>query len=368
MEKTNSTNHSEIDGYVAAARSIVPELAKTSAASELARQLDSAALRTMRNAGLNRLLVPKRYGGLELPIRAQLYTCRETARGCSATSWVQMVCGAHDFVLGGFSDECLREVFAEGPDVLVPGTLSAQGTVHRTPGGWLLEGRWQFCSGVDLSPWIMIGSRQIDAERDPEPWGAVHLILRKEDIEVDDTWHVLGMRGTGSKDIVAKGAFVPLRRSMPTVPLFTGVSPHASSPVYRLPVLPALASMVAATILGVAERGYEVFLERTRVRKDVYVGDAKAASAGIQRRIAEARSELDAASHLQAGPWGLGTPAATARVGFNPRIAWLAVAQTPGAHELRTRRDGWWPHPPGSRPREPWAGRGRPTNDRPGRL
>ena len=50
---------------------------------------------------------------------------------------------------------------------------------------------------------------------------------------------------------------------------------------------------------------------------------------------------FDAASHLESGPWGIGRPAETARVGFTPRIAWLVVAQTPGATVLRTRRDGW---------------------------
>lgn len=299
MERTSpSPSPVGIERFVAAARSIVPEIAKTSIASEHARRLDPAAVLAMREAGLNRLLVPKRHGGLELPIRAQLLTCRETAHGCSATSWVQMVCGAHDFVLGGFPEECLREVYADGPDVLVPGTLSPQGTVRRVPGGWSLEGRWQFCSGVDLSPWIMIGSRQADAESDPDPWGAVHVIVPAQDVEIDDTWHVLGMRGTGSKDVVANGAFVPLHRSMATVPLFIGLSPHTPSAVYRLPVLPVLASMVAASVLGMAERGYEAFIERTRVRQDVYVGGAKSASSGIQRRVAEARAELDAAARL----------------------------------------------------------------------
>lgn len=287
-----------IDDLVLAARALVPRLEATSEASEQARRLDPAAVLAMRETGLSRLLVPRRFGGYELSIRAQILTCRETALGCSATSWVQMVCGAHDFVLGGFAEECLGELFADGPDMLVPGTLSPQGTVTRAPGGWRLEGRWQFCSGVDLSPWIMIGARQTDVASDPDPWRVVHVIARKQDVEIDDTWHVLGMRGTGSKDVVARGAFVPIHRSMPTVPLFTGLSPHASSAVYRLPVLPVLASMLAGSVLGMAERGYRAFLERTRVRQDVYVGGAKAASPGIQRRLSEARAELDAAERL----------------------------------------------------------------------
>jgi proteasome accessory factor B len=50
---------------------------------------------------------------------------------------------------------------------------------------------------------------------------------------------------------------------------------------------------------------------------------------------------FDAASHLESGPWGIGKPAETARMGFTPRIAWLVVAQTRGASVVRARRDGW---------------------------
>jgi alkylation response protein AidB-like acyl-CoA dehydrogenase len=209
-----------------------------------------------------------------------------------------MVCGAHDFVLGSFSETCLEEVFADGPDTLIAGTLAPQGKVTRAEGGWILEGRWQFCSGVDHSPWLMFGAIQADAAEDPAPWGAVHLMVPKSAIEVIDTWHVLGMRGTGSKDVAAHRVFVPLHRSVPTPALFTGTSPHARSALYRLPVLPSLASMGAGSVYGMAERAYADYVERTRVRTDVLIGGGKARHTGLQRRVAEARLELDSARRL----------------------------------------------------------------------
>jgi alkylation response protein AidB-like acyl-CoA dehydrogenase len=283
---------------VAAAQSIGRRLEATAPHSERLRRLDDDAVAAMREAGLSRVLTPRRYGGYELPLRAQILSCAATARGCTAASWVQMVCGAHTFVVGGFPDACQKEVFGADPDVLIAGTLASQGTVERVDGGWLLDGRWQFCSGVDHSPWLLIGARQVKETEDPNRVTNAHVMVPTSDIEIDDTWYTLGMRGTGSKDIVAHRVFVPAHRAMPTGPLFLGCSPHAAGPVYRLPVLAALASMLAGTVLGMAEYGFERFVERTKARRDVYGGGSKAASAGIQRRVAEASAELGAARLL----------------------------------------------------------------------
>ncbi|MGE0858032.1 MAG: acyl-CoA dehydrogenase family protein [Gammaproteobacteria bacterium] len=283
---------------VAAARHIAGLLAATTADSEAARRVAPAAVELLREAGLSRLLKPRARGGAELPLRAQIQSCIETARGDAAASWLMMVCGAHDFVLGGFSDACLDEVFASGPDTLIAGTLAPQGKVTRAPGGWRLEGRWQFCSGVDHSPWLMFGALQADAAEDAEPWGAVHLMVPKAEVEVIDTWHVLGMRGTGSKDVAAHGVFVPLHRSVATPALFTGTSPHARGALYHLPVLPSLACMGAGSVYGMAERAYDDYVARTRVRGDVLIGGGKAHHTGLQRRVAEARLELDSARRL----------------------------------------------------------------------
>lgn len=295
--KTSSATP-DVAAAIAAARAIAPRLATSAGRSEVARQVDVDAVAALREARLARLLKPRRHGGLELPLRAQIEACVETARGCSAASWLMMVCGAHDFVLGSFADQCLEEVWAAGPDTLIAGTLAPQGKVRRVAGGWILDGRWQFCSGVDHSPWLMFGALQADAQSDPHAWGAAHLMVPKAEIEVIDTWHVLGMRGTGSKDVVAKQVFVPEHRSMPTPALFTGMSPHASSALYHLPVMASLASMAAGSVYGMAERAYADYVGRTRVRQDVLIGGGKAQHSGLQRRVAEARLELDSARRL----------------------------------------------------------------------
>jgi alkylation response protein AidB-like acyl-CoA dehydrogenase len=277
------------------ARQIVPRVAATSARSEALRRLDDDAVAALHEQRLGSLFTPRRYGGFELAPRAHLLAVAELAHGCSAASWVLMVCGAHTYVVGRFPERCQQEVFGTDPDVLIAGTLSPQGSVRATDGGWVLKGRWQFASGCDHSPWLLVGARVFEPK--PGDWKHRHVVVPTRDIELDDTWHTLGMRGTGSKDLVAQDVFVPAYRAVPTRPTFIGDCPQASSAVYRLPVLGVLSSMVAASVLGIAERGFELFVQSARERRDARSG-TKAEDPVVQARFSESRSELQAARLL----------------------------------------------------------------------
>src|SRR3954451_18452782 len=285
---------SEFD-YKGAARAILPRLAATTTNSERLRRLDDDAAAALRESGLSRLLTPTRFGGFELSPSAHIWTCAELGQVCSSASWVLMVCVAHDYIVGRFPEECQREVYEGDADNLLAGSLQPQGTVERAPGGWRLNGRWQFGSGCDHSPWFIFGAKVIDPKADD--YLVYHVVIPKADVELDDTWHTLGMRGTGSKDLVVREAFIPDHRAMPTFPTFVGLSPHAKSPTYRLPVYAGLASMLSGSVLGIAERGFKAFLEKTSVRKSAY-GVVKAESVGMQRRIAESGAEIAQARRL----------------------------------------------------------------------
>ncbi|HVN89236.1 MAG TPA: acyl-CoA dehydrogenase family protein [Candidatus Binataceae bacterium] len=278
---------------VSAAEAILARLEASSSTSDELRRLDNDAVAAMKEAGLARLYTPKRFGGYELAPRHHILACAKLAHGCTAAAWVLMVCGAHSYVVGRFAEECQKEVFGTDPDVLIAGTLAAQGTIKPTSGGWILDGRWQFGSGVDHSPWLLIGARPAE-----KGYRAQHVVVPKADLEVDDTWYTLGMRGSGSKDLVARGVFVPSYRAMESGPLFLGTFVGSTAPVYRLPVSAGLATMLAATVLGMAEKGLKLFLAATKARSDIYFGSRKAANPQIQRRAGEAAAELETARLL----------------------------------------------------------------------
>jgi alkylation response protein AidB-like acyl-CoA dehydrogenase len=140
------------------------------------------------------------------------------------------------------------------------------------------------------------------ADRLPEsPNRALHVVVPKQDLVVDDTWYTLGLRGTGSKDVVADAVFVPEHRSLPTRLLFDGMSPHGeihATHINRLPVLVCLGVQFAGAITGIAEGALALHVERTQARREVYTGAAKAENVGTQMRVAESATELLLAKSL----------------------------------------------------------------------
>ena len=280
---------------VDAATAVAPVLDAEAEAAETARRVSDTAIDTMTGAGLWRILTPRTYGGHELGLRAQVETLLVTSAADGAAGWVQMVINAHAWIVGSFPPAGADEVFATGPDTRIPGTLASQGRAARSGGGWTLEGRWQFASGVDHGDWLLMGATTDEPER------SVHVLVPKADLTVDDTWHTLGLRGTGSKDLVAESVLVPDHRVMATKVLFNGDSEHGerhATHFNRLPVIVCLSVQLAASVVGMARRLCDEFIDRNRTQTEVYLGSRRAERAGTQMRLAESAAELDAALAL----------------------------------------------------------------------
>ncbi len=285
--------------HVRSVEAISDVLRANAAESERLRHVAPASVRAMERAGLWRLLTPASHGGAEAGIRAQVDTLLLASAADPAAGWVQMVSNAHAFMTSSFPERCKDELFADGVDIRIPGTLASQGKARRVDGGWRLDGRWQFASGVDHGDWLMMGA--IADQLPDSPTRLLHLIVPKSDVIVDDTWYTLGLRGTGSKDLVAEDVFVPDHRTMPTKLLFDGESPHGEGgPTFtnRLPVLVCLTVQSSAAVVGIAEGALALHLERTAARRDVYTGSSKAESPGIQMRVAESSTEIHLARKL----------------------------------------------------------------------
>jgi alkylation response protein AidB-like acyl-CoA dehydrogenase len=281
--------------YRSAVRSILPRLAATTDESDKLRRLADDAANALRESGLARMITPRQFGGYELSPSHHIRACADIANVCSAASWVLMVCVAHDYIIGRFPEECQREVYEGDADNLVAGSLAPQGVIEKVEGGWRFTGRWQFGSGCDHSPWFILGSKM--ANPGPDDYIIHHVMVPRADVVLDDTWHTLGMRGTGSKDLVVTNAFVPAHRVVPTTPTFLGLSPHAKAPTYRLSVYSGLPAMLSGSVLGMAEAGLKAFVEATSKRTTPY-GVVKAMNPIMQKRVAESTAEVAAARRL----------------------------------------------------------------------
>ena len=281
---------------VAQSEAIASTLTAHGSEAETLRRLPDASVAAMADAGLWRILTPRTFGGWEAGLRAQVETLLVTAAAESAAGWVQMVINAHAWIVGSFSVECQEEVWAGGPNTRFPGTLASQGRARRVDGGWVVNGRWQFASGVAHGDWLIMGSVVVNHSKGM-PRG-VHVVVPKADVMVDDTWFTIGLRGTGSCDLVATEMFVPDYRAMPTGELFEGLSPHGerhATHFNRLPVNVCLCTQLAAAVVGIATGGLDLHIEGTSTRAETYFGTPKRERVGAQTRIAESAAELDAA-------------------------------------------------------------------------
>ena len=286
-------DHDEVMRRVA---ELSPRLAANAHACDLARQVVPESMRAMVAAGMFRIAQPARVGGFELTLRSLAGAVTGLSEACPSSGWVVMVMGAHHWCLGSFPEAAQDEVFGEGRDGLVAGTLSWQGTATPADGGYRVDGRWQFASGVDHAQWVMVGCA------DPQTRGpGVHVVIPRDEIEIDDTWHVLGLKGTGSKDLIARDLFVPAHRAIETRVLFGGTSPHAlnhGSNLYRVSAEAMLSLSVATAVLGCGKYALAQFILRTRERKVILTGARKADHAPTQVRLAEAAGELHCAELL----------------------------------------------------------------------
>ena len=225
------------------ARTIVEALKRTEAESEANRALSAQAVALLHEAGLTRIVSPAAYGGYELPVRALVEAERVVAHGSTAASWVLMVCAAHTFIAGRLPRNGQDEIFGTDAGMLIPGVPSPRGTCQRTTGGYILNGRWPYASGADHGDWVLVGCRGIRNAAD-ESCPSLIVVMPKADVVIDDTWFTLGMRGTGSKDVVLDNVAIPERYAVPMAEAQMGTVPGVDSPLYRLPIRPALATML----------------------------------------------------------------------------------------------------------------------------
>ena len=286
----------EHDEIMRRAAAIAPTLAAHARECDAARMLTAESMASMVKAGMFRIPQPRRVGGYELSLRTLADAVTSLSEACPASGWVLMVMGAHHWCMGSFPEAAQDEVFGDGRDGLVAGTLSSQGVASVVDGGYRVEGRWQFCSGVDHADWVILGCADAATQRP-----SVHVVVPRAELEVDDTWQVMGLQGTGSKDVVAHNIFVPLNRAIDTRILFRGASPHAinhATNLYRLSAEAMLSVSVATAVLGSAKFALRQFIERTKERRVVLTGARKAEHGPTQVRLAEAAAEIHSADLL----------------------------------------------------------------------
>lgn len=286
---------------VASAQGLVPVLRERALRAEDLRRIPDETLHDLHASGLFRMLQPKRVGGSELSYEAMVELTSIIGRGCGSTAWVLANLANHHWMLALWPRAAQDEIWGKSADTLVGSALTfPAGHAEREDGGFRLSGHWKFSSGIDASGWCMLGGIVASAQGEMPEYYV--FILPQADYQALDTWHVAGLRGTGSKDIEVKNVFVPAHRALPVAQMKAGVAPGGeTAALYRLPVFDMFPYVVAGASLGIAQGAIEVFVEDTRHRITAYSTTLLADYATTQARLGHAAAAVAAAERILIG-------------------------------------------------------------------
>ncbi|QKS02021.1 flavin-dependent monooxygenase [Sphingomonas sp. CL5.1] len=277
------------------ARELVPVLRDREVRADAARQVPAETISDFVEAGFFRILQPRRYGGYELPPSVYFDVARTLAEGCMSSAWVYGVIAVHNWQLALFDDQAARDVWGADPDVRISSSYMPVGKVTPVDGGYRLSGRWAFSSGSAHCDWVILGAMVPGATRDapPEPR---NFLVPRADYSIVDTWDVMGLRATGSNDIVVEDAFVPEHRTIRELDMFELSCPgHAvnKGSLYRIPFAQLFNRTVSTTSLGALRRAATIFVGATRDKRATYTGERLARDSTIQQVVAEVERTLD---------------------------------------------------------------------------
>ncbi len=278
-------------------RDLLPTFRERSDEGERLRVVPEASIKELEETGFFRLLQPKRYGGLEAdPV--DFYTAvRDIASADGSTGWVSSVVGVHPWQVALFADEAQQAVWGDDPNVRLSSSYAPTGKAVLAEGGFKLSGKWSFSSGCDHCSWVLLGGLVFNEEGQVVDFRT--FMVPREKYQIVDVWNVVGLRGTGSNDIVVEETFIPeaFTLSMGETGQCRGPGQAVNaSDLYKLPFHSIFTSTIATPIIGMAKGAYaeHVEMQQKRVRA-AYLGEKASLDPFAAVRIARSSSEIDAA-------------------------------------------------------------------------
>jgi len=276
---------------------LLPALRERAQEAEDARVVPAESVKALTEAGFFRLLQPARYGGFEADPVTFYSAVRMIASACGSTGWVASVVGVHPWQLALFPAQAQDEVWGSDRGTRMSSSYAPTGRAQLVDGGHLLTGRWSFSSGCNHASWVLLGGIVTDEQGNPVDFRT--FLLPAADYEIDDVWDTVGLRGTGSNDIVVDGAFVPEHRSLSFADVTKCACPGQevnTAPLYRIPFGSVFSYTITTPIIGMATGAYHahVAYQRDRV-STAYAGHKVSEDPFAQARIAEAAAEIDGA-------------------------------------------------------------------------
>jgi alkylation response protein AidB-like acyl-CoA dehydrogenase len=197
-------------------RALAPEIAARAAEIEAARRMPLDLVEKLRSIGIFRMLVPRSHGGLEIDLPAAIAILEASSQIDGSFGWITMIAMGAGVFAPVAPRELYERIYAEGPDVSFAGNPEPGGTAEAVDGGWRVSGRWAFASGCQHADW-MVGLCVMSKGGKPLPGPSCDggppmvrcFVLPAKEWQIEDTWYVAGLKGTGSHHISLKDKVIP---------------------------------------------------------------------------------------------------------------------------------------------------------------
>lgn len=233
--------------------------------ADAAGKLPLAMANKMRESGVIKMLQPIEFGGSEAHPLEFFDAIREIGAAYPSAGWVAGVVGVHPFEIAVADARVQNEIWGENPDTWIASPYAPMGRARKVDGGYLLSGQWPFSSGTDNCDWVVIGGVvESDTEGGADN-GRRHFILSRNQYAIDqDSWDVLGLKGTGSKNLLVENVFVPDYRVINPETISSGEAARAAGrlqPLYRMHWYMMFSAAITAATLAMAEGAVTIFEE-----------------------------------------------------------------------------------------------------------
>jgi indole-3-acetate monooxygenase len=243
-----------------AAQNLAPMIRSCADQIEANRELPRPLFEALADAGLFRLALPHVLGGAEIDLPAYVQVLEEIGKADASTGWVVNQCAIFATYAARMPRDIARLIWSDTPRSIVANTPLPTGQAVAVPGGYRVTGRQGFSSGCRHAAWLAARAHIFENGqprlKDGQPEER-YLFVPAAEAELLDTWHVRGMRGTGTHDFVVSDVFVPAERTV----LQAGAPLLETGPLYEIPRSLLFASGDAAVALGLARSCLSAFFE-----------------------------------------------------------------------------------------------------------
>lgn len=217
----------------------------------------------MHEAGLFKVLQPKRYGGYEMHPNVFYKVQMALAEACMSTAWIYGVIGVHQWQLALYDDQAQQDVWGQDNTTLISSSYMPKAAVQRVTDGYIVSGEWGFSSGVDHCDWAFLGGIT------PEDKEFRTFLIPKSDFTIIDNWDTFGIRGSGSKTVSVVNAFVPSYRTHKSSDGAKQTSPGLAvnhAPLYKLPFGQIFVRAVSTAHVGALQGALNCFVDWNKHR------------------------------------------------------------------------------------------------------